>query len=196
MVRRTTYTGETAQVDLSLRAFDELLTARNSRADDDRMPSEPSLSETVMYLLERTDAEMYFKQYHLYLGRIEGVLARYRDDPREFDLDEWNELSDTPAIHVVFSSGAHDWQAEFDEESKRYELAEEASPADLSLVVFEDGRVLFGGTKEVHIAEMDDSDLERVESFVQKARDRRETALDSVYELWETDETTDGSADH
>lgn len=110
-------------------------------------------------------------------GKALGYLAALRDRKEtEWDDETWQGLSDVP---VVMSSTvtAHDWQiveAEEDgdhdewEPGKQY-LADAADPSDLARVVFANGTVLFGGTLDVQLMDLDPDELETLRGFVDEA---------------------------
>lgn len=192
MPKYTDYGDETASIELPIDALDRLVYRRDELADrlaDRELDHDADLAQTVRWLLDRRESAFNRSQENRKLGRIEQRghdAIRYGENLEGDDLDAaLDEVMGEQAVHVIYSSAAHDWQGEHDEESGLVELDEAADPADLSLVVSTTGLIMRGGSvSSVEIVEDGDA-VEWISEQLARVRDERDRVEGTEYSAFE-----------
>lgn len=174
---RHTDNDETVSIDVESRTADRLFNVRDylyetlagcigaaAEPGDEDQPldgayefDDPSLSDAIAWLNRMRRSQLNLRNENRARGRISGFVWAFEHLAVGYSDDLWAHVQETPAVHVVYSSAAHSWQGERDEDDHRTHLADAADPADLSLVVCEDGTIMFGGsTSDVRFVRAED----------------------------------------
>lgn len=204
MPRHTDW-NETVSIDVEARAADRLFDVRDYLSDilegsvgaaaepgDEDRPldgeydhHDPTLSDAIEWLDRIRRVRGYLRSEHRSRGRIEGLVHAFDHLAVDYDPDLWAHVQETPAVYVIYSSSAHAWQGEHDEERDRTHLDDAADPRDLSLVVSEDGTVMLGGMEPTFIRAEDLPDeLDLVDRVIGYQEQAREYARDHEEKLY------------
>jgi hypothetical protein len=191
MTRNIDYGDETVTVEIPTDTFDRLLDQRaflveklddvdDADNTDDVDHGEPTIADAIRWLSDAVDSRFKWSNYHKQVGRTRQRAFDAVADGDALDGDEaeaaLGAVMNEPAVYVLYSSCAHSWQGERDEETGHTELDDAADPADLSLVVSTSGYIMRGGSV---------SSVEIVED---------EEAVEAVAEMWDRSKRADQKA--
>jgi len=175
---------ETLSIDANHKAVENLKkskqTLENILKNDEEMDEQEVSNSQALNFLHRIRRNQIRKmEIGKAKGKIEEVAystRRKTDDEEKMELGEdiqWSQLEDKEIVYAIASSMAHTWQIDSSEEETKLDSA--ADPSDIKLLVFEDGKIFFGGGfKNLEVVEAEESDIDRIKELKERKEDRRE----------------------